>query len=250
MNLVGKTIERVLEPEDVAALDIHGKELPDKTVVERLKDWTPVFIQYLLPDPNPRALQRFTRPASPVLPPCLRAARPDRVLLLVPYPSMCAVEVKVVRIAVPAPPRYVKLSRAEPVTHRPEARTVDGVYIIPRPVWEVVVTRAANAAAGEVTWRLCHIMIEQRVRTETCVLDWAQVGRVDGKPYDPAAIAVSPGGSVSALVSGDGKPIDPFYLRAFRDDVLVFKPVPGAKPKPAPAASAAPLPAPPLPPRK
>ena len=45
-ELTGQTIERVLKPEDVRALDSNGKTVPAKTVAERLKNWTPVFIEY------------------------------------------------------------------------------------------------------------------------------------------------------------------------------------------------------------
>jgi hypothetical protein len=65
-----------------------------------------------------------------------------------------------------------------------------------------------------------------------------QVYGADGKKIDPKDVGKRIAKPVPALLSADGKPVDPFYLRLAREETLVLViPTPEAAPAPKPPAA-------------
>jgi hypothetical protein len=72
-------------------------------------------------------------------------------------------------------------------------------------------------------------MIQRKVDGEN-----VEVYGIDGKKIDPEEVRKLARKTVPALVSSDGKPVDPFYLRLAREGTLVLV-LSGKEPKPVPA---------------
>jgi hypothetical protein len=269
-DLEGKTIERLLKPEDVYIYDTNGKEVPAKTVSERLKNWAPVFIQYSTPKFNSQGKKRELREGPDFIPPCMQLAKPDSLLLVAPCPVTSAVAINVVQIVVPSPPEYCQVPAAKRFSGQRETYSRETGYTLIMPVWETR-EKEIESKAGKIKipYAVCRMFFESQVKLSDRSFSWAQVTRADGKPFDPAAklslvteIGALPDDQppdraafsatakeyVAGLASAvDEEPIDPFYLKAFKDDVLVFNNVralapatPEVKPAPSPGAPKAP----------
>jgi len=71
-------------------------------------------------------------------------------------------------------------------------------------------------------------MVQRKVDGENVEVYW-----VDGKKLDPEKVRKLAGKTLPVLVSSDGKPVDPFYLRLAREGTLVLVVSPKAGPAPA-----------------
>ncbi len=60
-------------------------------------------------------------------------------------------------------------------------------------------------------------MVQRKVESES-----VEVYGVDGKKIDPEEVRKLAGKTVPVLVSSDGKPVDPFFLRLAREGTLVL----------------------------
>jgi len=215
------TIERTLELKYVSAFDVQGNEVAVKNVAERLKEWTPVFIEYSDLDFS-KPEEKATHPPGPhPLPRCIRVANRDSLLLVVPKPIFGAVQVKTDQATMPLAPAYCEIRMTN-------EKSAEIRYCVKKPVWEsrTKVVRSPDGTEKEYTYQVCHFESELRTkRADLRALD-VQLQNVRGKPLDPAALPELRKDFVPVLDPTGSGTIHDFYLKTLKGDVLMFHSLP------------------------
>jgi hypothetical protein len=103
------------------------------------------------------------------------------------------------------------------------------VRTVPQQILELVQEKVGNAVVQRQVARTVFVPV-----TEHVVLNNVQVFDGTGKRLDPGQVRRLIKGETPVLMSSDGKAIDPFYLRALREDTLIIVVPPGVEVPPLP----------------